>query len=125
MGSAKTANADRSATLTNPLPIPSFSLTFRLYALVATFFGGSATGIPPTKANKREETTRTCGEFRSLSLLLSVSVSQSNKDFKFRGTFNRSNDTYGKTIVFLFFNRLYNLKIFIMKSQLYFVLIFL
>lgn len=60
MGGAKTANADRSATLTNSLPlaIPSFSLTFRLYALVATFFD-AATGIPSDiKANRRNYTPR-------------------------------------------------------------------
>lgn len=63
MGSAKTANADRSATLTNPPPIPSFSLTSRLYVPQFATFLGTATGLAPTKANRRDETTRAVANF--------------------------------------------------------------
>lgn len=52
MGSAKTANADRSATLTKP---PSDTLFFsHVPALRATFLG-AATGAAPTRANRRDE----------------------------------------------------------------------
>lgn len=101
MGSAKTANADRSATLTNnPPPIPSFSLTSRLYVpcQFATFLG---TGY----RNSADQSKQTwwnysrCSEFRFFfplsRWLLSSQLQHSNKVARisnYEETFNRLND---------------------------------